>query len=56
MVASGDLTAKIDQSSKDEIGELMRALDDMNNALRKIVGVFHPTDASEHLRKVKRLD
>ncbi|MDB5992831.1 MAG: hypothetical protein JWQ10_4234 [Herbaspirillum sp.] len=44
MVASGDLTAEIDQSSKDEIGELMRALDDMNNALRKIVGeVQHGT-------------
>jgi methyl-accepting chemotaxis protein len=38
MVAGGDLTAEIDKSSKDEIGELMRALDDMNDALRKIVG------------------
>jgi methyl-accepting chemotaxis protein len=44
MVAGGDLTAEIDKSSKDEIGELMRALDDMNNALRKIVGdVQHGT-------------
>jgi methyl-accepting chemotaxis protein len=37
-VAGGDLTAVIDQSGKDEIGELMRALDEMNEALRKIVG------------------
>jgi methyl-accepting chemotaxis protein len=44
MVAGGDLTAEIDKSSKDEIGELMRALDDMNDALRKIVGeVQHGT-------------
>jgi methyl-accepting chemotaxis protein len=38
MVAAGDLTAEIDKSGKDEIGELMHALDDMNEALRKIVG------------------
>jgi methyl-accepting chemotaxis protein len=44
MVAAGDLTAAIDQSGKDEIGELMRALDEMNQALRKIVGqVQHGT-------------
>jgi methyl-accepting chemotaxis protein len=44
LVAGGDLTAEIDKSSKDEIGELMRALDDMNDALRKIVGeVQHGT-------------
>jgi methyl-accepting chemotaxis protein len=37
-VALGDLTAKVDARSKDEIGELMRALKDMNDALVRIVG------------------
>ena len=37
-VAGGDLTGVVDRSGKDEIGELMRALDEMNEALRKIVG------------------
>jgi methyl-accepting chemotaxis protein len=36
-VAAGDLTTSIDTSGHDEIGDLMRALDDMNQALRKIV-------------------
>ena len=37
MVASGDLTATIQTQGKDEIAELMQALDDMNTGLRKIV-------------------
>ena len=37
MVAAGDLTATIEKHGKDEIAELMRALDEMNEALRKIV-------------------
>ncbi|EJL86479.1 methyl-accepting chemotaxis protein [Herbaspirillum sp. CF444] len=37
MVAAGDLTANIEKHGKDEIAELMRALDEMNEALRKIV-------------------
>jgi methyl-accepting chemotaxis protein len=37
MVAAGDLTTSIDTSSRDEIGELMRALEAMNSALRNIV-------------------
>jgi len=37
MVAAGDLTTSINTSSRDEIGELMLALDTMNEALRKIV-------------------
>lgn len=37
MVAAGDLSGHIDTRGKDEIAELMQALDDMNAALRKIV-------------------
>ncbi|ASU36897.1 hypothetical protein hmeg3_00400 [Herbaspirillum sp. meg3] len=37
MVAAGDLTAHIEKQGKDEIAELMQALDEMNEALRKIV-------------------
>ncbi|MFJ3047304.1 methyl-accepting chemotaxis protein [Herbaspirillum chlorophenolicum] len=37
MVAAGDLSATIEQHGKDEIAELMRALNDMNNSLRTIV-------------------
>jgi methyl-accepting chemotaxis protein len=37
MVAAGDLSTVIEKSGKDEIGDLMRALDRMNQALRKIV-------------------
>jgi methyl-accepting chemotaxis protein len=37
-VATGDLTARVEASSKDEIGQLMKALGDMNEALRDIVG------------------
>ncbi|HTH45703.1 MAG TPA: methyl-accepting chemotaxis protein [Oxalicibacterium sp.] len=36
-VASGDLTARISVSSKDEVGALMDALKDMNGSLVKIV-------------------
>ena len=37
MVAAGDLNTVIEKSGKDEIGDLMQALDRMNQALRKIV-------------------
>ena len=37
-VASGDLTSRIDDSSNDEIGELLSALKDMNFSLVNIVG------------------
>jgi methyl-accepting chemotaxis protein len=37
MVAAGDLTANIQKQGKDEIAELMQALDEMNTGLRKIV-------------------
>jgi len=37
MVAAGDLTAHIEKQGKDEIAELMQALSEMNEALRKIV-------------------
>ncbi|MFZ6645260.1 methyl-accepting chemotaxis protein [Undibacterium sp. TJN25] len=37
MVAAGDLTTAINTSGRDEIGELMLALEAMNEALRKIV-------------------
>jgi methyl-accepting chemotaxis protein len=36
-VAAGDLSAQIEQQGKDEIAELMQALQEMNLALRKIV-------------------
>ncbi|WP_343585212.1 methyl-accepting chemotaxis protein, partial [Herbaspirillum sp.] len=36
-VASGDLSGAIEQRGKDEIAELMRALNDMNDSLRAIV-------------------
>ncbi|WP_394777394.1 methyl-accepting chemotaxis protein [Undibacterium sp.] len=37
MVAAGDLTTSIDVSGRDEIGELMQALESMSESLRKIV-------------------
>ncbi len=37
-VADGDLTANIEVRSKDETGQLMQALKDMNASLQKIVG------------------
>jgi methyl-accepting chemotaxis protein len=37
-VALGDLTAKVEARSKDETGQLMGALKDMNDALVRIVG------------------
>ena len=37
-VADGDLTANIEVRSKDETGQLMQALKDMNVSLQKIVG------------------
>jgi methyl-accepting chemotaxis protein len=37
-VSDGDLTAQIRVSSKDEVGQLMQALSDMNASLMKIVG------------------
>ncbi len=45
-VAGGDLTSRIEVVSRDETGELMQALKDMNDALRRIVGqVRTGTDA-----------
>ncbi|SIR41351.1 methyl-accepting chemotaxis protein [Janthinobacterium sp. TND4EL3] len=37
-VADGDLTAQIDASAKDETGQLLQALEDMNTSLLNIVG------------------
>ncbi|MDB5765438.1 MAG: methyl-accepting chemotaxis sensory transducer [Collimonas fungivorans] len=37
-VADGDLTADIEVRSRDETGQLMQALKDMNHSLQKIVG------------------
>ncbi|ATQ76573.1 chemotaxis protein [Massilia violaceinigra] len=37
-VAQGDLTARVDAGSRDEIGELLRALKAMNASLARIVG------------------
>ncbi|MGZ3184658.1 MAG: methyl-accepting chemotaxis protein [Telluria sp.] len=37
-VAAGDLTTHIDASGEDEMGELLRALKEMNDELAKIVG------------------
>jgi len=37
-VASGDLSSKIDGSSKDETGQLLQSLRDMNSSLASIVG------------------
>ncbi|MBG6220502.1 MULTISPECIES: methyl-accepting chemotaxis protein [unclassified Janthinobacterium] len=37
-VADGDLTAQIDVSAKDETGQLLQALQDMNTSLLNIVG------------------
>jgi methyl-accepting chemotaxis protein len=37
-VAAGDLTSQIDVTSRDETGQLLRALRDMNGSLRTIVG------------------
>ena len=37
-VASGDLSARIVSDSEDETGQLMRALDEMNSSLQRIVG------------------
>jgi methyl-accepting chemotaxis protein len=45
-VATGDLTARVEVDSKDETGELMAALKEMNDGLRGIVGrVRTGTDA-----------
>jgi methyl-accepting chemotaxis protein len=37
-VAAGDLSASIQSESQDETGELMRALEEMNHSLQRIVG------------------
>ena len=37
-VAAGDLSASIQSESQDETGELMRALEEMNRSLQRIVG------------------
>ncbi len=36
-VASGDLSSKIEVKSKDEVGQLLEALRDMNNALQNVI-------------------
>ncbi|WP_421956667.1 methyl-accepting chemotaxis protein [Polaromonas sp.] len=44
-VAAGDLSSRIEVSSKDETGQLMQALKAMNDSLSKVVGeVRHGTD------------
>jgi methyl-accepting chemotaxis protein len=44
-VAAGNLTSQIEVTSKDETGQLMQALKDMNDSLAKVVGnVRHGTD------------
>lgn len=53
-VAAGDLTSRIDASSKDETGQLMEALRDMNDNLARIVAEIRAsteaiTDASNQL-------
>ena len=40
-VAHGDLSSRIDASGKDETGELLHALAEMNNNLSRIVGQVH---------------
>ncbi len=45
-VAAGDLTSKVEVSSRDETGELLQALGDMNANLRKIVGEVHASAAA----------
>ncbi|MBT2337262.1 MCP four helix bundle domain-containing protein [Variovorax paradoxus] len=45
-VAGGDLTSRIESSSRDETGQLMDALKNMNASLAQVVGgVRHGTDA-----------
>ncbi len=45
-VAAGDLTSRIEVTTKDETGQLMHALKGMNGSLAKVVGeVRHGTDA-----------
>ncbi|MDH6591129.1 methyl-accepting chemotaxis protein [Variovorax sp. TBS-050B] len=45
-VADGDLTSRIEASSRDETGQLMQALKNMNTSLATVVsGVRHGTDA-----------
>ena len=45
-VASGDLTSKIDSTAKDEAGELLTALRDMNNSLASLVGTVRASSDS----------
>ncbi|MDH6591124.1 methyl-accepting chemotaxis protein [Variovorax sp. TBS-050B] len=45
-VAAGDLTSRIEVTTRDETGQLMHALKGMNDSLAKVVGeVRHGTDA-----------
>jgi methyl-accepting chemotaxis protein len=45
-VAAGDLTSRIKVTTNDETGQLMRALQEMNESLLRIVGqVYAGTDA-----------
>lgn len=46
MVASGDLTAKIEVRGRDELAQLLGALKDMNQSLAKVVGdVLHASES-----------
>jgi methyl-accepting chemotaxis protein len=40
-IATGDLTQRIDVTSKDETGQLMQAMKEMNASLANIVGQVH---------------
>ncbi|MGB7479118.1 MAG: HAMP domain-containing protein, partial [Burkholderiaceae bacterium] len=45
-VAAGELTSHMEVKSRDEVGELLQALKEMNESLRRIVGqVRHGTDS-----------
>ena len=46
LVASGDLTAVIDASARDETGRLLQALKDMNDSLGKLVGTVRNSSDS----------
>jgi PAS domain S-box-containing protein len=44
-VAAGDFTQRIQVQSADEIGQLMQALQEMNDSLVKIIGQLHDSEA-----------
>ncbi len=45
-VASGDLRSRIEVTSEDELGQVMRALADMNRALAGLIGKVHEASSS----------